>query len=633
MLQRQRTYVVFVATLLTCAGFVLVASGQPQPDGGALDAGVAGGQAGEVASAIPSGTAAAPVPPASARQVPPPVASAAPADPPAVKFTDESAEVVTKPTCKTPYNAVESVWAWQFKVDKPNSLYASACFEGVGALNELERKELAYRVTRVYDYGPSLIDMDRLKELGSTYQTEAPQPIIVHPDFPDVYLKQIKGRWLWTKDSLDRVEKHYTRELAGVDKFIEGIPEPLTATIAGVQLWQYLALLLLFLVGLALRKLIYVVASARIKPLVAKMARGQDYGEALVDVFASPGATLVVAVILRIGYPLLGLPAGAGAIMQIAVRVLVTLSIIWAVYRGVDLFGAQLAERADKTESKLDDQLVPLVRKSLKVVVFLAGVVVVLQNLNFNVGAMLAGLSIGGIAFGLAAKDTLANFFGSISIFVDTPFQIGDWISAQGVDGTVEEVGFRSTRVRTFYNSVVCIPNASLANAKVDNYGQREFRRCFVTIGLTYDTTPEQMQAFCEGVRAVIRANEFTRKDSYEVHMSGFGDSSLDVMVYFFFKCSTWTDELREKHNVFLEIMRLARDVGASFAFPTQSLHLESVPHTGPRELPSPPDETALRKVVEGYGPNGDRSRPAGPQITTSRYTADAGLGGGDSDG
>jgi MscS family membrane protein len=302
----------------------------------------------------------------------------------------------------------------------------------------------------------------------------------------------------------------------------------------------------------------------------------------------------------------------------------VTISIIWAVYRGVDVLGARLAAKAADTESKLDDQLIPLLSKSLKVVVFIIGALIILQNLKVDVGTMLAGLSIGGLAFGLAAKDTLANLFGSISIFVDSPFQIGDWINVDGVDGTVEEVGFRSTRIRTFYNSVVVVPNAKLADSKVDNYGKREIRRCFFKVGLTYDTSPEQMQAFVEGMRAIIQSNEYTHKDSYEVHMSGFGDSALEVMVYFFFRCDTWTEELRERHNVHLETMRLAQQLGVGFAFPTQSLHIEALPKAGARERPVAPELPALRETVLAFAPGGDAARPGGPIITESAYVAGA---------
>src|SRR5690606_12151232 len=265
--------------------------------------------------------------------------------------------------------------------------------------------------------------------------------------------------------------------------------------------------------------------------------------------------------------------------------------------------------KAAKTESKLDDQLVPLVRKALKVVTVIAGVLAILQNLNVNVASLLAGLGIGGVAVALAAKDTVANFFGSIMIFVDKPFQIGDWINVAGVEGIVEEVGFRSTRVRTFYNSLVTIPNAKFTELSVDNYGKRRYRRVYSTLNLTYDTTPEQMQAFVEGIRAIIRANPYTRKDYYEVHMSGFGQHSLDVMVYYFFRVTSWSDELRERHNVYLEIMRLAKALGVEFALPTRTLHIESAAAPGAaREIPPPASEVRLAEICRSFGPEGELS-------------------------
>ena len=258
----------------------------------------------------------------------------------------------------------------------------------------------------------------------------------------------------------------------------------------------------------------------------------------------------------------------------------------------------------------------PLVRKGLKVITVVVGGLFILQNLSVDVSSLLAGLGIGGLAFALAAKDTLANFFGSVMIFVDRPFQIGDWVIAGGKEGVVEEVGFRSTRLRTFYNSLMTIPNAKITDTHIDNYGERRYRRCSTTLGLTYDTTPEQMQAFVEGVRAIIQANPHTRKDAYEVHMSGFGDSSLNVMLYFFFEVESWTIELREKHNVFLEIMRLAEKLGVSFAFPTSTLHVAEVPEPGERQLAAPLEDEALAATVESFGPEGDVGRPGGPKLT-----------------
>ena len=189
----------------------------------------------------------------------------------------------------------------------------------------------------------------------------------------------------------------------------------------------------------------------------------------------------------------------------------------------------------DRTENKLDDQLVPLIRKSLRFFVVTMGIILILQNNGYNVASLIAGLGIGGLAVALAARDTLANFFGSITIFLDRPFRIGDWVTIGKVEGVVEEVGFRSTRIRTFYNSLVSVPNSNVSNSDIDNYGMREYRRLKTVLNLTYATTPEQIEAFVEGIKAIVKANKHFRQDFYEVHFTTFGAHSLDVLVYMSF--------------------------------------------------------------------------------------------------
>ncbi|MBN2194951.1 MAG: mechanosensitive ion channel family protein [Polyangiaceae bacterium] len=402
---------------------------------------------------------------------------------------------------------------------------------------------------------------------------------------------------------------------ASAPTWVEVLPPWLRGTVLGVEYWQYLALLMILLAATVVRKIIQVVVTNRVRWLADRA--GQAWATKLVDVFASPGATLVMALLLRLAYPGLGLPTGAAAAVAVAIRVLLVVSVVWAAYRLVEVLAERMAMQASKTDSKLDDQLVPLVRKSLKVITVIAGVLFILQNLDVNIASLLAGLGIGGVAVALAAKDTIANFFGSIMIFVDRPFQIGDWVVVAGCEGIVEEVGFRSTRIRTFYNSLVTIPNAKFTEASIDNFGARKYRRTFVTLGLTYDTTPEQMQAFVEGIRAIVQANAYTRKDYYEIHMSGFGAHSLDVMVYIFFAVGSWSEELRERHHVFLEILRLAQRLGISFAFPTQTLHLESMAAPGTIQEPRASlAEAELAEIVDAFGPGGASARPAGPRIT-----------------
>jgi len=259
----------------------------------------------------------------------------------------------------------------------------------------------------------------------------------------------------------------------------------------------------------------------------------------------------------------------------VAVKLLVSLSAVWSAFRLVDVIYALLMRKALATSNRFDDLLVPMVTKSLKVFVVVMGVIFSADNLNIDVTSLLAGLGIGGLAFALAAKDLLGNFFGSLTVLLDRPFQIGDWVVIGDVEGSVEEVGFRSTRVRTFYNSLITLPNAILTNTKIDNMGARRFRRMKTMLGLTYDTPPEKIDAFCEGVRALIRLHPYMRKDYYQVYFNQYSAASLDILVYVFCETPDWNMELRERHRFLLDILRLAKQLDVEFAYPTQTLYLK----------------------------------------------------------
>lgn len=402
---------------------------------------------------------------------------------------------------------------------------------------------------------------------------------------------------------------------------LRSLPKALRTPFFNTEGWQILALLLIVSAGLVLRAVLQWFLRRRLAPVVQKFG-AKSVGN-IVYAFAGPGSTLVVSGLLAAFYPGLGLAPLLEAALRIFVRALAILAIVVSLYRIVDVLADRMATKAESTDSKLDDQLVPLLRKAMKIFVVLVGALFLLQNLDVNVASLVAGLGIGGVAVALAAKDTIANFFGSLMIFIDRPFQIGDWVKIGETEGIVEVVGFRSTRVRTFYNSLVTVPNAHFTEAAIDNLGMREYRRTSTVLNLTYATTPQQIQAFCEGVRAIIVANPHTRKDYYEVHFSGFGAHSLDVMLYFFFRVDSWTAELEERHNVYLEILRLAKSLAVEFALPTQTLHLESVAEPSRAKVVSAAmTESDLGRAINAFGPGGTSSRPTSLPLTEGAYLA-----------
>ncbi len=344
----------------------------------------------------------------------------------------------------------------------------------------------------------------------------------------------------------------------------------------GVAVWQFLAAFLFILLGLVMRKVSDVVWDHTLIPLLKKTPFKFDHmmGEAA----SKPiGWALALA----------GL-AGAAAVMRLpvdpnvrgfaygALKVLVALDIVWFLFRAVDVVVYQLMQAAERTDSRLDDQIVPLLRKSLKVTIGAFSAVWVVQLLGYNVASLLAGLGIGGLAVALALQDTLANFFGSVFIFLDHPFRVGDLVKINDAEGTVEQIGFRSTRVRLFGRSVVAIPNKHVADAAIDNWSARNMRRVVQTVGVTYSTTADQMEALVADIRGILEADEGVDNEWIAVRFTEFGGSSLNLTVIYFTVSPDYLDYLDSMERVNLAVMRalVARDL--EIAFPTRTIHVAS---------------------------------------------------------
>ena len=263
-----------------------------------------------------------------------------------------------------------------------------------------------------------------------------------------------------------------------------------------------------------------------------------------------------------------------------------SLNLIRIGYALLNHFSKYLYQLASRTDNSLDNQLVNIFIKTTKIFIGVAGVLMTLQNLGINVTSLVAGLGIGGLAFALAAKDTIANLFGFMTILIDRPFKVGEWIRLGNIEGVVENLGLRSTRIRTFYKSLLSVPNSVLANEKIDNMGRRMYRRTSTTLGLTYDTSPEKMEIFCKRTKEIIQSHPQTAKDAIHVFFNTYGTSSLNILVYFYHQVGSWEEELKARHDVFLSILKMAKEIEVHFAFPTQSLHIESLPENQKKPFP-----------------------------------------------
>ncbi len=247
----------------------------------------------------------------------------------------------------------------------------------------------------------------------------------------------------------------------------------------------------------------------------------------------------------------------------------------WFVWRLIGAMASYLRARARETESPLDDQLIPFIAKTLRLLLIITGLLMVAQNLGYSVSGLIASLGIGGIAVAMAAKDTLANVFGSIMILIDRPFTVGDWIKTSAFEGVVEEVGFRSTRIRTFGKTVVNVPNSRLANMVIDNIDARPKRRVKMRIGVTYDTSTDQMERAIAGIEEILRNHPGVDQEYSLVKFDNFDDSALSIFLYYFSASTVWEEYLQVRQEVNLRIMQLLESLGIAFAFPSRTVYLQ----------------------------------------------------------
>jgi len=346
-------------------------------------------------------------------------------------------------------------------------------------------------------------------------------------------------------------------------------------------IWQWLALAGVLLAGLVVGKVLSFFLDRQANRL-QKRDRLQVAGM-LLKCMERPATLLVVAGALYLARHFMTLAAADGEfdIARFWVQVCNTLAVLaggWFIYRLVDLIEFYLHRWTSKTETLLDDQLVPLIRKTLRLFVVIVVVLFLAQNVfEWDIGALVAGLGIGGLAMALAAKDMLANLFGSITIFADRPFQMGDRIQVRGFDGMVEEVGFRSTRIRTLTGHLVTIPNAVIANEPVENIGRRPTIRRVLNVTVTYDTAPEKVQRAVDILREMLDARKAHFPDDYppRVYFSDFNADSLNVVVYYWFTPPDWWEYLEFNHDFNLELLRRYNAEGIEFAFPTQTLYVK----------------------------------------------------------
>jgi MscS family membrane protein len=466
-------------------------------------------------------------------------------------------------------------------------------------LRAVEGPELAVQLKDVLDR-TRLIDPEQVPDDPDG----DPYVFLSHPAGDVVIDREANGEWLFTAATVEAIPDLF-RALEG-EEVVEGVEPASHAVSPGLWLrskmppslrraafileaWQWLALLVLVLAGVVLDRSVVGLAQEVAARWLRRRLKVVDPG--LLRRALRPLGIVAMAVLWRLGLPFLWLPLNVLTAVSVAIRFVLATGAVWAAYRLVDIVTELLGARAARTENRYDDLLVPLVRKSLKVFIAAFGVVFVADTLDVEISSLLAGLGLGGLAVALAAQDAVKNLFGSLMVLIDRPFSVGDWVVIGAHEGTVEEVGFRSVRIRTFYNSLITLPNSNLISSAVDNYGARRYRRWSTKLAIAYDTPPDRIDAFCEGIRDLVRTNPRMWQENFHVYLNSFGESALEVLLYVFFEVPDWSAELAARHDLALDILRLADHLGVELAFPTRTVWLHQAtrgddgrPQAGPRD-------------------------------------------------
>jgi len=341
--------------------------------------------------------------------------------------------------------------------------------------------------------------------------------------------------------------------------------EFLTQTYYGNTIADWGICLLIIIGSVVIAKILYWIINKFIKQITKNSKNKFD--DIVVDMLEEP--VVFSLIILGIWYALrtLELTPEVQTIIEKGYYILIIFNVTWLVVRLLDaIIEEYIVPLVEKSDTDLDDQLLPILRKSIKISLWVLALILALNNAGYNVGALLAGVGIGGLALAMAAHDTVSNIFGGVTVFTDKPFKIKDRIVINGVDGVVENIGVRSTRVRTLAGRIVTIPNSTFTSGIIENVSSEPSRKVVLTIGLAYNTSYEKMQLALETLKDINAKNVHT-EEAILLSFDAFKEFALNITFVFYVKKSA--DIPTTQTEISLEILRQFNAKGLEFGLPT----------------------------------------------------------------
>ena len=465
--------------------------------------------------------------------------------------------------------------------------------------NSQEAQEKAIALKQFLDGAGYFIDLDALpKDPDYLDSTSRQHRFLLISAEPEIFLYKKARGWVYSWTTVQAIDKLHRR----IYPFgtLKWLPTWSQKHVFGLHLWQVLGILILLVFTILLHKLLTKLIERLLESFLLRFTKGTKAVQFFTKA-ARPISLLILFIVLNAIFPVLQFSLAVNQWVVTALQVMIPIYAMMIAIQVVNLVTTYFESHAAESKTNFDDQLVPMLRNLLKGFVVVVAFIFVLNRLQVDITTLLGGVAFGTLAFALAAQDTIKNLFGSIVIFLDRPFQIGDWVIIGENEGVVEEVSVRSTRIRTFANSLISIPNGNIASASVNNMGARVYRRFVTRVNLHYSTPPELIQLYVEGLREVVRNHPGTRKDVFEIHFDTMGDNSLQVLIYVFFAVPNWTQELEGRQALLISILELAKRMGVNFAFPKQVINIGTLP-TEQAEQEEPVDlMVQARNAMEAY--------------------------------
>lgn len=453
-----------------------------------------------------------------------------------------------------------------------------------------DAQELAIKLKKIYDGKGLKLDFSKIPDIADYKDTikealtgfvKVEKKYFPFPkELPLVYLENSGSEWYYSEVTTNVIESLYNEIFIYDFTYLERkFPSIFSKSFRGVAIWKPIVLFVLiglsilffFLLRFILRRVF-----RYLNKLIFKENVLPESGE-YINSITRPLVFIIIIEFLKGVIPSVEL-LKLNTLLFLLLNIAETVFWVFFLIRLLRFVVANFNNSSYRSDSKMQEQLSPIIIKIINSFIIFLGFLRLLTLFGVEPTTVLAGASIGGIAVAFAAQDSVKNLIGTIVIFLDKPFQIGDWVEIGSISGTVEKVGLRSTVIRAADTSVFQIPNSKISEIEINNKGLRIYRRYQTELGIRYDTPPELIEGFVRGVREIVKEHPDTRDESYNVEFTGFGDSALLILVNVYFKHLDWGAEQSSKHRLHMAIVKLAKSLGVEFAFPSSTLIIEQFP-------------------------------------------------------